>query len=572
MKHNLLTIALDDYFHAGALKPFIKNDQWHRFEMRIEQNTLSALAWLDQFDVKATFFVMGWIADNHSDLVRKVAERGHEIANLGYYHRTLREMSATEFEEDLLRSAEALQRATGQAPRGYRLARPVSDPKDLWFLEVLAKHGYKYDSSVMPLFRSLRVEPSRRVAHENTINGHSIWEFPFSTWDCMGYSVPISGGNYLRQFPERIMQHTVARWMAKNDSPYLLYFHVWDIDPDQPKITAAPRLARIRAYRNLNKMRDILGDYLKRYKFGTVADYLGLPAQEECVVPSPSNVSESVLQTQAAADSVPSDPAPAASVAKTPITIVIPCFNEENSLTYLSNTLKGVSRRLNGAYDVNFTFLDDGSHDATWPMLQQVFGSRPDCTLVRQERNLGVAGTIMNGIEHARTEIVCSMDCDCTYDPEQLAKLIPLLTEGVAMVTGSPYHPDGEVRNVPNWRLFLSRGASWLYGKVLHQKLATYTSCFRVYRRSALVGLQLDEGGFLGVAEMLGLLDLRGERIVECPTVLDVRMFGQSKMKILRTVFGHLRLLLKLATRRKFRAPTVVSPRKDMLTSSSHQS
>jgi polysaccharide deacetylase family protein (PEP-CTERM system associated) len=564
MKHNLLTIALDDYFHAGALKPFIKNDQWHRFEMRIEQNTLSALAWLDEFDVKATFFVMGWIADNHPDLVRKVAERGHEIANLGYFHRTLREMSRSEFEEDLLRSDEALKRATGQPPRGYRLARPVSDAKDLWFLEVLAKHGYKYDSSVMPLFRSLRGEPSRRYAHANTINGQVIWEFPFSTRECMGYSVPISGGNYLRQLPQRIMQHTVAKWIEKNDSPYLLYFHVWDIDPDQPKISAAPRLARIRAYRNLNKMRDILGDYLKRYKFGTVASYLELPVQEERAVVRTTKTTEPALRVD--------DAAPAVDKVKTPITIVIPCFNEENSLTYLANTLKGLSRRLDSSYDVNFTFLDDGSRDATWQMLQQVFGSRADCTLVKQETNLGVAGTIMNGIEHARTEIVCSMDCDCTYDPEQLAKLIPLLINDVAMVTGSPYHPDGEVRNVPRWRLFLSRGASWLYGKVLHQKLATYTSCFRVYRRSALVGLQLEEGGFLGVAEMLGLLDLRGERIVECPTVLDVRMFGQSKMKVLRTVFGHLRLLVKLATRRKFRAPTVIPPRKDILTSSSHQS
>ena len=142
---------------------------------------------------------------------------------------------------------------------------------------------------------------------------------------------------------------------------------------------------------------------------------------------------------------------------------------------------------------------------------------------------------------------MCSIDCDCTYDPLQLENLLPLLTDGVDMVTGSPYHPDGEVRNVPGWRLFLSKSLSGLYGIVLHQKLATYTSCFRVYRRSSVEELHIREGGFLGVAEMLGRLDLGGGRIVECPAVLEVRLLGRSKMKTVRTIFGHLRLLASLA-------------------------
>jgi hypothetical protein len=109
------------------------------------------------------------------------------------------------------------------------------------------------------------------------------------------------------------------------------------------------------------------------------------------------------------------------------------------------------------------------------------------------------------------------MDCDCTYDPHELAKMIPLLADGVDMVTASPYHEQGAVRNVPEWRLALSKTLSRCYRVVLHQRLATYTSCFRVYRRSALTGLTLRHEGFLGVAEMLGRLDLRGSRIVEYP-------------------------------------------------------
>jgi hypothetical protein len=145
------------------------------------------------------------------------------------------------------------------------------------------------------------------------------------------------------------------------------------------------------------------------------------------------------------------------------------------------------------------------------------------------------------------------MDCDCTYDPHELQRMLPMLTDGIDLVTASPYHKDGGVRNVPGWRLFLSRGASFLYRRVLNSKLATYTSCFRVYRRSAFVDMDLDETGFLGVAEMLGRVDLAGGKIVEFPAVLEVRLFGFSKMKTAKTAVGHLKLLSRLATSRLFR-------------------
>ena len=131
--------------------------------------------------------------------------------------------------------------------------------------------------------------------------------------------------------------------------------------------------------------------------------------------------------------------------------------------------------------------------------------------------------------------------------------MLPLLTEDVDLVTASPYHRSGGVRNVPGWRLFLSKGASFLYRRVLRSKLDTYTSCFRVYRRASFVDLKIQEKGFLGVAEMLGQLDLNGGKIVEHPSVLEVRLFGISKMKTARTIFGHLKLLSRLSKMRWFR-------------------
>jgi dolichol-phosphate mannosyltransferase len=139
------------------------------------------------------------------------------------------------------------------------------------------------------------------------------------------------------------------------------------------------------------------------------------------------------------------------------------------------------------------------------------------------------------------------MDCDCTYDPHELGHMIPLLRDGVDIVTASPYHPEGGVRNVPGWRLVLSKTLSRMYRMVLRQKLFTYTSCFRVYRRESAMALEVERPGFLGIAEMIARLDLAGRRVVEYPTTLEVRVLGQSKMKVLRTVWGHVGLLFDVA-------------------------
>ena len=229
--------------------------------------------------------------------------------------------------------------------------------------------------------------------------------------------------------------------------------------------------------------------------------------------------------------------------AKTGITIVVPCFNEEPALVNLRNELRGVRESLESTYDVHVVLVDDGSTDKTWQLMQDLFAIESNCTLLRQPRNFGVAAAILSGMRRAKTDIVCSIDSDCTYDPRELARLIPLLTPDVDLVTGSPYHPLGKVRDVPRWRLALSKTASSLYRRVLKHKLYTYTSCFRVYRRDAILKLDLRENGFLGIAELVGKLEMQGSKIVECPTTLASRVQGVSKMRTARVAVGHLVLL-----------------------------
>ncbi|MGA2382686.1 MAG: glycosyltransferase [Gemmatimonadales bacterium] len=558
-KRHLLTIALEDYYHVGAFNRLIQRGEWYRFETRLERSARNTLDLLDEFGIHATFFALGWVADTLPELVREIADRGHEIASKGYYHRNIQQLSPTEFREDLARSREALQKASGQRILGYRVADLWFRPADLWALDVLTEQGYEYDSSIAPTFRSYASEPWRRFAHPHQFGDKTLWEFPISTASVFGWLIPVAGGNYFRQFPVGMVRRAVAHWDRAYAAPFVMYFHTWEMDPEQPKISAAPLLQRIRTYRNLDKMPEILRYYFGRYRLTGVADYLGLGTA------GPTAAFRAVASREAerVRAIVPPQPALAGAGPRTPATIVVPCYNEELILPYLANTLKSVEQKLGDRYDLRFVFVDDASVDGTWEALHRIFGTMPNATFLRHERNRGVAAGVMTGLRHARTEVVCSIDCDCTYDPHTLGRMIPLLTDDVDLVTASPYHRDGAVRNVPKWRLSLSKSLSALYRRVLHHKLATYTSCFRVYRQSAAADIVLERGGFLGVAEMLARLDLGGSKIVEFPTTLEVRMLGRSKMKVVRTIAGHLGLLASLV---RLRLTGGVAPRRPSAT------
>jgi Predicted xylanase/chitin deacetylase len=567
-KQHLLTVLLEDYFHVGAFNRIIQHRQWYRFETRFEQNTLKALDLLDRYNIKATFFVLGWIADQSPDIVKEVARRGHEIASRGYYHRTIRQMTPTEFREDLQRAREALERASGMKVLGYRAAHRLSPTSDLWALDVLAEEGYAYDSSFVPNARATQAEPRLRFAHQHHCGDKDLWVFPVSTFKLGRWMVPIAGGNYFRQIPHTLLKHAVDHWHRTYDAPFVMYFHVWELDPEQPRISAASPINRIRHYRKLDKMEWVLEEYFSKYRFVGGAQYLGLStALDEATTATKTDAIPALASQHAPMAEISSAPAPVSQTNSTggltPVSIVVPCFNEELALHYLSNTLKSVEATLEKDYDLRFIFVDDCSTDKTWNSLHELFGTKPNSKFLKHERNRGVAAAILTGMREAETEIVCSIDCDCTYDPHELRNMIPLLTDEVDLVTASPYHPQGAVRNVPSWRLSLSKASSFLYRQVLRQKLHTYTSCFRAYRRSAVLGLSVKENGFLGVAEMLGRLDLSGKKIVEYPATLEVRLFGWSKMKILRTIAGHLRLLSRLAAMRIMRRGSA-SPRANL--------
>jgi dolichol-phosphate mannosyltransferase len=232
------------------------------------------------------------------------------------------------------------------------------------------------------------------------------------------------------------------------------------------------------------------------------------------------------------------------------VSVVVPLFNEREVVPSLVASLARLEREFAGRYELEFVLVDDGSRDETVPLLEAALVDQPHCRIIRHAQNRGIGAAIQTGLRAAGNETVVSMDCDGSYDPVLLGELVPLLTSGVDLVTASPYHVAGGVENVPLWRLRLSRLASQLYGVVCWHKLSCYTSCFRVYRRSTTAPIELNNEGFVGVAELLCTVLARGGRVVEHPALLRSRVAGTSKMRVARASLEHLKLMAGIAAER----------------------
>jgi polysaccharide deacetylase family protein (PEP-CTERM system associated) len=528
---NVLGITLEEYFHVGAFRDLIARGRWYRFEPRLEAATNRALDLLAQTSTTATCFAHGWVAERYPELLRRVVEHGHEIGNSGYAHRGLRELSADALVDEFARSRELLESASGVRVRGTRVPDWIA-PRDLPLLERLADAGYDYDASLRQVATSAGAD--HLVPFELHHGGRTIWEFPVPTASFAGFRVPIGGGNWFRQLPANVVRRAVSSWMRTHDAPFSMYFQAWELDPEQPRITAASWITRIRHYRNLDRMTELVREFLRGSRFTSFAEFLGLPLL-------------STTRSTAAAGLASTPEIVFEDDRRPVVAVVVPCYNEAETLPYLMNTLASVERRFADRYRFHFVFVDDASADETWQVLSGLVAARSNCTVVRHPVNRGVAHAILTGISASPSELVCSIDADCTYDPHEIGRLVDALEHGAALVTASPYHPEGHVVGVPKWRLALSRTLSSMYRRVLDSDLHTYTSCFRGYRKSAFMELTLRHRGFLGVAETLARTILSGEKVVEIPATLESRLIGQSKMRVLPVIVGHLRLLAEIS-------------------------
>lgn len=224
------------------------------------------------------------------------------------------------------------------------------------------------------------------------------------------------------------------------------------------------------------------------------------------------------------------------------ISIIIPVFNEAKGIENLRENLGKLCKAIDGTLE--FIFVDDGSRDGTVENLRMAFGRNENCQILSHERNRGIGAAFRSGFQRAQGGIVCTIDADCSYRPEGLKLLIDAVLRGEGdIAVASPYHPEGGVQGVPYWRLLLSRVCSLLYRIISPVRLYTYTSVFRAYRRNVIDEISFRQNGFVSAVEILFAAARSGFTITEVPMVLHGRAIGQSKMKILRTIRTHLRLM-----------------------------
>ena len=278
MTTNCLTIDVEDYFQVNAFAPYVRQDQWDTFPLRVGDNTHRILDMLDRYNIKATFFILGWVAERLPTLAQEIQRRGHEIACHGYGHQLIFKIGPDRFREDIRRSKSLLEEQAGVKIHGYRAPSYSITRQSLWALDILVEEGFTYDSSIFPILHdTYGIPDAQRFPHTLQTNAGPLAEFPLTTLSLnLGWKkmhLPIAGGGYLRLLPVEIIRRGIARINVKERQPAVLYFHPWEIDPDQPRIKAGMK-STFRHYLNLRGTERKLGYLFERIGFAPMKEVL----------------------------------------------------------------------------------------------------------------------------------------------------------------------------------------------------------------------------------------------------------------------------------------------------------
>ncbi len=268
---NALTIDLEDYYHVTAFDHIIGRHNWENMESRIEVILEKILLILDSYSVKATFFVLGWVAERHPILIRTIVNQGHEIASHGYNHKMITDHSQESFKEDIQKTTKILEDITDAKIKGYRAPTFSINASSLWALNILMEQGYSYDSSIFPIRHDRYGIPNaRRFPHIIKLEeSGDIKEFPPSTIKLLKWNLPIAGGGYLRLFPLKFIEWGIKRINNLEKQPAVIYLHPWEFDPEQPRIPTN-RLCRFRHYVNLGTTEKKLRHLIEKFRFTTL--------------------------------------------------------------------------------------------------------------------------------------------------------------------------------------------------------------------------------------------------------------------------------------------------------------
>ena len=269
----VMTVDVEDYFHVSAFENNITRADWSQLELRVEHNTYRLLELFEQHNVKSTFFTLGWVAERCPSLIKAIVEQGHELASHGYSHKRATIMSEIQFRDDVSKSKQILEDASGQAVIGYRAPSFSVNDSNTWVYDILIDLGFEYSSSTYPIEHDLYGVPKWprfKYQRPETLDGKGIIEIPVPTSRKNGLNTGIGGGGYFRLYPYWLSKKRIDSYLKAEQQPYSFYFHPWEIDPLQPKVKGAPIKSKLRHYLNLSRMEGKVVRLLEDYQWDTM--------------------------------------------------------------------------------------------------------------------------------------------------------------------------------------------------------------------------------------------------------------------------------------------------------------
>jgi polysaccharide deacetylase family protein (PEP-CTERM system associated) len=268
---NALTIDVEDYFQVIAFERFVSRDQWAEMSSRVVQSTTRILRLLDRAAVRATFFVLGWVAARFPGLVRDIVRAGHEVGSHGYWHQRIYTMTPDEFRADLVESRDILEDIVGRPVVAFRAPCFSVTRQTLWALDILADEGFRYDSSIFPVYHDrYGIPDANPLPHRLDCAAGSLIEFPASVVPIGPWNLPVAGGGYFRLFPWRATRAALRRINNRFEAPFVFYIHPWELDPDQPRLPQARW--NWRHYVNLSSTEDKFASLLETFEFDALSD------------------------------------------------------------------------------------------------------------------------------------------------------------------------------------------------------------------------------------------------------------------------------------------------------------
>ena len=271
---NAMTVDVEDYFHVAAFEKSINPKDWSTYESRVQRNTTRLLDLFNQNDIKATFFILGWVAQRDPQLVTAIAKQGHEIACHGYSHQLIYKQTPEVFWEETHKAKRILEEIIQRPVKGYRAASYSITKSSKWAIDILIDLGFEYDSSIFPVHHDKYGMPGtpRFPYLLTTESGKSIVEYPISTINLFKYIMPMAGGGYFRLYPYWLSKYGFNR-ICNNGNPFVFYLHPWEIDPKQPRIPTS-LLSKFRHYNNLDKTETRLQKLMNDFQFTTMSEVL----------------------------------------------------------------------------------------------------------------------------------------------------------------------------------------------------------------------------------------------------------------------------------------------------------